>query len=176
MECLDREKVFAFAHRMLAPGEEAEVNRHLETCAPCREAAAEYARLDAVLDEWKPAEPTPAFDARVRSALATDGERPHGMYGLGWLPVLAPALMILALFVSVLVIRERRRHIGITTAPAVATPGPQPVPPARVETPDEQAQSELTMYQNLAVLEDYDMLRDFDVLSEMPRGGKKVEN
>lgn len=177
MKCVDREKIFAYTHRMLAPDEEAEVGRHLEACDACRPVAAGYRRLDALLDEWKPAEPSPAFDGRLRSVLSAAGAPPRGLFGLRWMPVLAPALTVLVFFVAVLVVRERGRE---TPAPAPAqsarhAPHPAP-PPAEVETTDEQARSELTMYQNLLLLEDYDMLRDFDVLSELPRGGKKVEN
>jgi anti-sigma factor RsiW len=176
MECLNRNKIFAFAHRMVSPNEEVEVGEHMEKCAACRKTADEYRSLEAVLDEWKPAKPTPEFDAHVRGAIARAAPALRGgLFGLGWKRI-APALSILVVLLSVVVVRERGRHARTTTAPTVATPGPQPVPPAQIETPDEQAESELTMYQNLSVLEDYDMLRDFDVLSEMPRGGKKIEN
>jgi hypothetical protein len=37
-------------------------------------------------------------------------------------------------------------------------------------------EDELSLYQNLSVLEDYDMLANFEVLSELPAGAKKVVN
>jgi len=37
-------------------------------------------------------------------------------------------------------------------------------------------EEELNLYQNLAVLEDYDLLAEFDLLSELPKGESKVEN
>ncbi len=174
MECPDRELIFAYAHRMLAPGEEAEVCRHLETCAACREAANEYSRLDSVLDEWKPSEPSPAFDSRVRWALVNSEAR--ALIGRGWVPALVPAMILLVILVGVLAIRNHGAKPTASAVPAVATTATQPAAPAALETPDQQAESELTMYQNLSLLEDYDMLREFDVLSEMPKGGKRVEN
>jgi anti-sigma factor RsiW len=176
MNCTDREKVFAYTHHMLAPAEEAEVARHLEACAECRTAAAEYGRLDTLLDEWKPAEASAAFDVRLRSVLSVAGARQGGLFGLRWMPVLAPALVLLVFFVAVWVVRDRARESRTPAAPRAAMSAPNTPPAVQAETKDEKARSELAMFQNLSLLEDYDMLNDFDVLSELPRGGKKVEN
>jgi anti-sigma factor ChrR (cupin superfamily) len=71
MKCLDQEQLFAYAHRLLEQREEETARAHVDTCPRCRAALEEYARLDAVLDEWKPSEPSPWFDARLRQALAS---------------------------------------------------------------------------------------------------------
>ena len=48
----------------------------------------------------------------------------------------------------------------------------------RIKTAAAQVEEELTLYKDLPVLEDqdYDMLANFDVLSELPRGDMKVDN
>lgn len=192
---LDREKIFGFVYKMLAPAEDSEVREHLDQCAECRRVAQEFGKLDAVLGEWREQNPSPWFDVRVKQALAERG--PAGRFG--WLFDLPSArifalAMLVIIVVAVALIFNYTRQTEPTvetnapvakSQPAPAAQKPETLPPspqqqAKVETAPQDTgetaeqplapEEELTMYRNLAVLENFDMLENFDVLSELPRG------
>lgn len=164
VNCVGREQLFAMAQGMLSGRDVRRTKAHLETCAACRQVLEGYRRLDAVLDEWKPAaEASPWFDARVRAAVASvKPARPsRGFLGLVWNHwIAAPALAALLVALGVIVLRNARLH---SEKPATAVTAMTPAP-------SEAAAQELKMYQDLPVLEDYDMLAGFDVISELPKG------
>jgi hypothetical protein len=174
--CLEREKIFALAERLLDEREQREASAHVEACEACRSVFQSYHRLDSVLDEWSPAaEPSPWFDARLRAAVAAQAARPaRSFWGLQWSRwMAAPALAALMLVATVAVVRNARfaggsgggsgtRAVSVVVKPVAAPPQAQ------------AASQELKMYQNLPVLEDYDMLADFDVISELPKGSHKI--
>jgi len=185
MKCLEREKLFAYRHQLLDGREEGAVRAHLADCGPCRAALDEYRRLDSVLEEWKAVEPRPGFDARLRAALEQSATAPPSslrglwgtIWGLGSLRWLAPALALaVVVVVSVVALRLRPPHPAPGSAvPQAAQP---PMPSAGAGAPSEaDAEEELRLYKNLPILEDYDMLADFDVLSELPKSaGERVDN
>jgi hypothetical protein len=171
-KCLDEEQIFAYAQHLLEPGEEDKVRSHVEPCSVCGQTALRYQKLDAVLDEWKPVEPSDWFDARVRAAVASDPSARSGFtfFGLRWAQVLAPACLVLLIVAGSLIVSRRR-------------PAPSPRPATQqiaqpASAPSVQVEEELTLYENLPVLEDedYEMLSNFDVLSKLPRGEKKLAN
>ncbi len=178
--CLEREQIFSHASKMLDARKENEVRAHLESCAACRAIAAEFDKLDAVLDAWRPAEPSPGFDARVRAAVtASDSAKPR-LFGIHWSQFVAPACLVVLVVVATLVVFERRRPAASRTT-AYPTAGQAAPPPKQGSALPAQAsapadENELSLYQNLPVLEDYDMLANFDVLSELPKGEKKIAN
>lgn len=108
MRCFERAHLFAYAHRMLEAREAAEVRAHLETCVACRAMVAEYERLESVLDEWKPAEPSPWFDARVRQAVKAQGaaRASAGWMRPLWSRLAAASLVVLVLAVSLVTYRS----------------------------------------------------------------------
>jgi hypothetical protein len=180
MSCMDREKLFAYSHQLLEPIEEREVGPHVSGCARCRGIVEQYEKLEAALEEWKPVEPSPWFDARLRAAV----ERAEAPSSAGWLGLLgvrwlAPALATVLLVVgSVVVLRQSRHasHPALSQAGQKAAVAPAQVP-AQPEASEAQAgQEELSLYRNLSILEDYDMLADFEVLSELPKSEKQVDN
>lgn len=191
-ECFEKEQLLAYATKLLEPAEEAKVHAHLAGgCETCGAVVKEYRALDSVLEEWKPAEPSPWFDARLRTALASGrSARAAGFLGLDWArwsrwlaPALAAALVVV---VSVVAVRVRRTGrpgsgAGNTIAqqgpPAVNPPGqgggavqgPQAVQPGSEEPGGMDAAQ---------TSDDDDMLTNFDVLSELPAPppSDKVEN
>ena len=207
MKCFEREQLFAYCHRLLAAREEEQVRAHVAECAACRAVVKEYGKLDTLLDGWRPAEPSPWFDARVRAAIAAESAKPYRFrspFSLGWVRWLAPALGVVLVLTAALAVWRSRRSPERLVTPTVASlpasrapqngvapaPGPAPVPvptpqmarPQPVETPRpvtaaaKAGEDELGLYENLTVLEDYDLLANFDVLSELSRGEKKVGN
>lgn len=190
MNCMEREQLFAHIHRMLEGCEEEEARGHLEQCARCRAAVAELRKLDAVLDEWKPREPSPWFDARVRAAVTTAEERKslRPFFARPWVRLWVPALALLVIIIAALAML-RTRPLEQAPQPVAQKEQPQPSQPAttspaeappemlaQVKTPGTSVEDELTLYENLGLLEDYELLAGFDVLSELPVGDKQVAN
>lgn len=197
--CFKREVLFAYANRMLHEREQSRVEAHLSVCAACRAAAAGYQKLGAVLGEWKPAEPSPWFDAQARARIeSSSGSRPWRAWQMsGWRRWAAvAAIFALAVTTGLVALRSYRRggqgrsartmavsteaHATPPAAPpaaeASATPAPGALAPgtaAQAAAPAESASQEMNLYENLKVLENYDMLANFKVLSEMPQASDK---
>ena len=175
-DCIEHGKLFAFSQEMLSGSDQHQVKSHLERCESCRAVFQAYQKVDAVLNEWSPvAEWSPWFDARLRAALVREQERrSRGFLGLNWARwMAAPALASLLLVAGVMVLLNgqlaRHPQRGGMTAHAV------PVKTVEMPVaPGQAASQELKMYQNLPVLEDYDMLTNFDVISELPQGSHKI--
>lgn len=173
--CPKQEDIFALSQGMLGDREAKDAKAHLEDCADCRNVFERYLRLDSVLDAWAPAvEPSPWFEARLRAALAStkaaSASARFGMWGLSWSRWLAlSAVTALLLAAAVLARHDLRSHPRKSTP--VATQVARAEKPAAVQS---EAAQDLKMYQNLPVLEDYDMLANFDVISELPKGSSKV--
>jgi anti-sigma factor RsiW len=198
MSCMEREQLFALAHGMLDPQEQAAVRTHVAECARCRQEVEEFARLDAVLDEWQPAEPSPWFDTRLRAAIAAEGEGGwrKALGVMQWVRWLVPAAAVAA-FVLWLVVTRQPGPPPVPVAhktPAVqkSTPAPEvahseaehesaPVvqaqnPPAPANRALQTRTDETAPEDDLRILEDYDMLANFDVLSELPQRETRVAN
>jgi hypothetical protein len=199
MSCMEQEQLFAFAHGMLDAQEEAAARVHVDECARCRQAVEEFARLDAVLEEWKPAEPSPWFDTRLRAALAVEGESSgwkRTLAAMQWARWLVPAAVVAALVFWLVAARQPApppKPVARQTSPVEkAAPAPEAARPeaGQESAPVVQAQNpsapanpatltrrdETTPEDDLRVLEDFDMLANFDVLSELPRGETQVAN
>lgn len=125
--------------------ERREVESHLANCADCRTRVEEYGSLSSVLDDLPRIQPSFDFDARLRARI---GSESHSSW-LSWLvpsPRLTFAMAIL-LAVSIFVVV---RPAGVSTVKTLS--------------PENQFQ----MINNLPVLEDYDVVSNFDALSELP--------
>src|SRR5579884_620398 len=172
MKCLEREKLFQLIHGMLEPQPAEEARAHLAACGECSRMAEEYQRLDAALDDWIAAEPSPWFDARLRARVASATAR-DSWFRLGRVRVLAAAVAAVVVILAAVVVFHHQQvvenHHSVISQqqpnPAAAQPSEptealrQPVPP------DEQ----LKMDENLSLLEDYDVVSNFDALSELPQ-------
>lgn len=176
MKCLKPEEVFAYAQHLLEAREEAAARAHLAECAACRSLLDQYERLDRVLGEWEPVEPSASFDARLaeavrRAEVARARRWLVGPESQGWL---APAcLLALVAVASVVFVRSTRRAAplperSLATNLAPAGPGRPAAPSA------DTADDELNLYKDLPVLENYDLLAEFDVLSELSGRSKNL--
>lgn len=199
MKCLDTEKLIRYAYHLSDEAAASEVRAHLGECLRCREIVEQHGRLDALLDEWKVAEPTPGFDARVRQAVRAQEAR-HATWGfgsLGWARGLAVALLgVLIVAGTVWIIREHHRTSNsgpVATRQHQPPMGPQAstsaakllsptgAPPAGARPA--HAASELGTTSGVAkddqdalALEDYDVAANFDLLSELPKAEQRVVN
>jgi hypothetical protein len=174
--CFEREHLFAYALEMLEAQDKLEVRQHVAECARCRGVLEEYRQLDRVLDSWQPLEPSPWFDARVRSKIAAVEESLPSLWGrvlagLGWSRWMAPAVVTMMVVVVSAVMVERRPGLlpdSFTHIPGGANARSPANPPSPMSTP-EMAEERTG---GAATLDDYDMLASFDVLSELPKPGE----
>ncbi len=175
MKCHKREKLFSYLHQMLNPQESEEVRQHLAECPRCAQVVEEYRKVDLALDEWTSAEPSPWFDARMRARLAASGKGKSGLLGFGGLRTLVVSVLSVVLIVAGFIAFHQRQSressvpVAISSAPQVSeTAAPAS---AEVEAPAHplSAEQQVKVDENLSVLEDYDMLANFDVLSELPQ-------
>lgn len=202
MKCLDNEKLISYACGLAGKAGEAEVRAHLEECLRCRALVGQYGRLDAVLDEWKAAEPTPWFDARLRQAVEAQEtvRETRSFLGREWVRALAVASLGLLIIAGV--VWFTRTHASLSNSsrvtagvvarephPARAVPAPanvaklhRPAVTAHAATPA-SAVPELDFAgvssnddKDTQALEDYDLAANFDVLSELPKEQPGVAN
>ena len=125
--------------------ERREVESHLVNCADCRTRVEEYGSLSNVLNELPRIQPSFGFDARLRARIASDAH-PNWLSWLAPSPRLTFAMAIL-LAVSIFVVV---RPAGVSTV--------KPLSP----------ENQFQMINNLPVLEDYDVVSNFDALSDLP--------
>lgn len=145
-------RLIAYMDGRAGEAERGEVELHLVACAECRARVEEFRRLWGVLDEAPAHEVSPAFDARLRARLAAE-PRP-GLFG--WLlpqPRLALAMSLLF-------------ALGVWIS-AYQPPAPQ--------TDRAASDEEFKMIKDLPVLEDLDVLANFEALSEVPPPQKKAQ-
>lgn len=149
MNCEHMEKrLIAYLDGRASPNERGEVAAHLAACGSCRTRAEEFRALSGVLDELPAVEVSPAFDARLRVRIAAEPARKSLWTRLVPSPRLAfAATLLLAL------------SVWIASLP----PSPPPNRPVAANT-----EAEFKMIKDLSVLEDYDVLSNFEALSELP--------
>jgi len=174
MKCNERGKLFLFVHQMLEPHEAEEVRSHVANCAGCSRAMEEYRDLDSALDCWSAAEPSPWFDAHVRARVAASTRSEPRLFGFGRLRALVAGVASVVLIVGVFVLVQQRHSVQSSQLVG-SRQAPQPVasaPPAETAQAQKQplpAAEQLKMDENLSLLEDYDVVSNFDALSELPQ-------
>ena len=199
MKCLDKERLIAYAYRLMDEPAASEVRVHVGQCPRCREIVEQYGRLDAVLSEWTTTEPTPEFDARVRQAAEAQrsGRSAWGFWGPSWARGLALASLGALIIAGVAGVTHRHRRVSNPAQVAAQqhqrVDGPQsPAPVASLRSPGvtlpadarpaetaaepESAGDSLNEDKDAQALEDYDLAANFDLLSEIPKGEPRVVN
>jgi hypothetical protein len=175
MKCIEREKLFLFTHGMLGPEEAGRMRRHVAGCGECARATEEYRRLSTALDDWNAAEPSPWFDTKVRARVAASENGNSGFFGFGRLRALAAGVAAVVLIMVAVVVFNHPKVAEINQ-PAVSHQ--QPVATSAQEQPSEKIEAlkkplpageRLKMDENLSVLEDYEVVANFDALSELPQ-------
>jgi anti-sigma factor RsiW len=196
MKCLETETLISYAYHLTDELAASQVRAHLAECPRCREIVEQHGRLDALLDEWKAAEPTPWFDVRVRHAVEEQQSRRDARSFWGWDWARGLALASLGVLIIAGVAWFTLSHTGDYTSSRVATQqphsmsGPQTPPQtAKLQSPNgtahpgvepAQAVPELKSTgaedKDALALEDYDLAANFDLLSELPKGQARVAN
>jgi anti-sigma factor RsiW len=138
-------RILGYVDGRLKASERAEVEKHLADCAPCRLRVQEFSAVSGLLGELPLIEPSPEFDTRVHALVAAEPAPKASWWA--WLNV-SPRIAFAASFLLLMAL-----WIGYRSENTVAPP------PAN----DDQA-----MLQDLPVLEDHDVLQNFEPLKSLP--------
>jgi len=138
-------RILGYVDGRLKESERLEVEKHLADCAPCRLRAQEFSAVSGLLDELPLIEPSPEFDTRVHALVAAE-PAPKVSWWV-WLHV-SPRIAFAASMLLMMAL-----WLGYRTGP---------LPPSPI-TNDDHA-----MLQDLQVLEDHDVLQNFEPLKSLP--------
>lgn len=140
-------RILSYIDGRLKESERPEVEKHLASCSACQLRVEEFRAVSGLLDELPVIQPSPAFDARVRAMVAAE---PVKQSWWAWLHV-SPRVAFAA---SMLLLAAL--WLGFYQRPA------PPLPWSNPQVADEE------MMQDLPVLEDHDVLSNFEPLKELP--------
>lgn len=136
----------------LPPHQLAVVEAHVSGCGDCSARLRELAVVSRVLDEWQAPAPSPWFDARLRHRIAMEPAPPLWP---NWLPAWSPTFSLsvaVLLFAAMLVIWTGG--------------GQNALPPAQMVTVEKTDEV-------IHAVQEVDMLADFELLGELPRGSRR---
>jgi anti-sigma factor RsiW len=149
MSCEKMEgRILSYIDGRLKESERLDAEKHLAACASCQLRVEEFRAVSGLLDELPVIEPSPAFDARVHALVAAEPVKQHSWWD--WMKI-SPRV---ALAASMLLVAAL--WLGFYQRPQA--------PPwvGNSQVADEQ------MMQDLPVLEDHDVLSNFEPLKELP--------
>jgi len=157
MNCTRIEKrLFPYLDGRLREAERRKVEAHLAECTACRLRAEEFRAVGGLLEELPRIEPSGAFDLRVRARVAAE---PQGRNWWVWLRP-SPRVAFAASLLLMLVVWTASRRTDVDTYPHGT-----PATAANVAGQDEDFQA----IKDLPVLEDYDVLSNFELLPDLPQ-------
>jgi len=150
MSCSRMEKqMLPYVDGRLKAGEQREVETHLAACGACRVRVNEFRAVSGLLDELPQIEPSGAFDARVRARVAAEPVKQS------WWAVFAPspraAFAASMLLLATIWVGSRPAATNSVDSSNVA------VNPSNINPGD------------LPVLENYDILANFEPLEDLPQ-------
>ena len=159
MNCKQMEAVILdYVSGRLNGADRAAAGIHLAACSVCRERAEGFGLVARVLEDWDTPEISPWFNARLRQRIANEeAARWNWTRTLDWLRRPATAAAFAAILVA-----------GSATV-WMARPAEVPAP-VNVQGPVQHKTDEL-----MPVVDDFDMLANFDVITELKDKAKKSE-
>jgi anti-sigma factor RsiW len=159
MRCTGMEdKLVEYLDGRARPTERRAVEEHLSSCAECRVRAEEFRALWSALDDLPVLSPSPAFDASLRARIAAEPAPRHFWNSWSWLPSPRLAFAVTALVVMSVWLSSMSR---VPTNQATAET-------AAAQAPQSSGDSDFRMIRDLPVLENYDVISQFDALTELP--------
>ena len=138
-------KILAYVDGRLKESERLEVEKHLTGCAVCRLRVNEFRAVNTLLGELPEIEPSPAFDARVRARVAAEPAKRNWWAWVMPSPRVAFAASMLLLATVWLGSRSVGPAVDHTLSP----------------------RDEAVINQNLPVLENFDVLANFEPLTDL---------
>jgi anti-sigma factor RsiW len=141
-------KILGYVDGRLKESERPDVEKHLAACAPCRVRVAEFRAVSDLLDELPVIEPSAAFDARIHALVSAEPVKESWWAWLNFSPRVAFAASMLLLATV---------WLGFYSQ----TPTPQ--------LPwNDSKEADVQMMEDLPVLEDHDVLQNFEALKSLP--------
>jgi anti-sigma factor RsiW len=148
MSCEKMEgRILGYLDGRLNESERLDAEKHLAVCAACRLRVNEFRAVSGLLDELPVIEPSPEFDVRVRARVAAE---PVKESWWAWLRV-SPRVAFAASMLLLAALWMGHWAPNTSTAP-----------------PIDLAQADAQMMQDLPVLEDHDVLSNFEPLRDLP--------
>ena len=145
MSCARMEnKILPYVDGRLKESERREVEKHLASCPACRLRVNEFRAVTGLLDELPQIEPSMAFDARVRARVAAEPAKQSLWAWFRPSPRVAFAASLLLLATM---------WIGYKS---------------RTTLPFDLKEADAQMMQDMPVLEDQDVISNFEPLKELP--------
>jgi anti-sigma factor RsiW len=142
-------RLLGYIDGRLKESEQREMEKHLAACPACIVRVNEFRSVSSLLDELPQIEPSAAFDVRVRARIAAEPVKQDWWSWLGAAPrVLVAASMLLLATVWV---------------------GHRPSDSANVASSNGGDETQIMQDQDLPVLENYDVLANFEPLTELPQ-------
>jgi anti-sigma factor RsiW len=145
------ELILAYGARTLDADQGAAFERHMLSCAECRELAAAQQSVWSALDDWKPEPISSNFDEKLYQRILTEEQRPwwQRLFAANWsfrpaMPVAAACGILIAVF--------------LLRSPE---PAPPPAPPS-------SSSPQIRIEQVERALDDIDMLKQLGVDSTAP--------
>jgi len=143
-------RLLGYIDGRLKESEQREMEKHLAACPACKLRVTEFRSVSSLLDELPMIEPSAAFDVRLQARIAAEPAKLNWWSWLGAAPrvLLAASMLLLA---TVWVGHHPLDHIDV----------------ANSNGGDE---TQIMQDQDLPVLENYDVLANFEPLTELPQG------
>jgi hypothetical protein len=142
-------RLLGYIDGRLKESEQREMEKHLAACPACTVRVNEFRSVNSLLDELPQIEPSPAFDVRVRARIAAEPVKQDWWSWLGAAPrVLVAASMLLVATVWV---------------------GHRPADSSNMANSNGGDETQVLQDQDLPVLENYDVLANFEPLTELPQ-------
>ncbi|HXO62379.1 MAG TPA: zf-HC2 domain-containing protein [Candidatus Acidoferrales bacterium] len=148
MSCTRMEtRLLGYIDGRLKESEQREMEKHLAACPACTVRVNEFRSVSSLLDELPQIEPSAAFDLRVRARIAAEPVKQNWWSWVGAAPrVLVAASMLLLATVWV---------------------GHRPADNANMASSTSSDETQIMQDQDLPVLENYDVLANFEPLTEL---------
>jgi anti-sigma factor RsiW len=148
MSCSKMEsKILGFVDGLLKDSERLEMEKHLASCSACTLRVNEFRAVNSLLDELPVIEPSSAFDVRVRARVAAE---PAKQSWWAWFTP-SPRVAFAAAMLTLAIV-----WIGVQQQPPL---------PADLSGP----QADMQMMSELPVLEDHDVISNFEPLKDLPQ-------
>jgi anti-sigma factor RsiW len=142
-------RLLGYIDGRLKEKEQREMEKHLAACPACTVRVNEFRSVSSLLDELPQIEPSAAFDVRVRARIAAEPVKQDWWSWLGAAPrVLVAASMLLLATVWV---------------------GHRPADINNMASSGGGDETQIMQDQDLPVLENYDVLANFEPLTELPQ-------
>jgi anti-sigma factor RsiW len=147
MSCTRMEnKILAYVDGRLKESERLDVEKHLATCGACQLRVHEFRAVTSLLEEVPQIEPSAAFDVRVRARVAAEPVKQ------GWWAWFTPSPRV-AFAASLLLLAT----VWVGYESKTATPFDNP------------KEWDAQMMQEMPVLDDQDVISNFDPLKDLPQ-------